>query len=103
MLPAALRFTPARDRRHRAPLHLPLVCNLQRFRLYRHLDAFVGRPWMTPPADVSVTRLLAFLCPRSTLLASHHTAVLRHDSAGQEMLMNLLLRNYLHYNLYDQV
>lgn len=39
---------------------------------------------------------------RSTLLASHHSAVLRHDSAGQEMLMNLLLRNYLHYNLYDQ-
>ncbi|GAX76172.1 hypothetical protein CEUSTIGMA_g3616.t1 [Chlamydomonas eustigma] len=39
---------------------------------------------------------------RGTLLGLHCTAVLRHDSVGQEMLMNLLLRNYLHYNLYDQ-
>ncbi len=39
----------------------------------------------------------------STLLGLHCTAVLRHDSVGQEVLMNLLLRNYLHYNLYDQV
>ena len=38
----------------------------------------------------------------STLLSLHCTAVLRHDSTGQEMLMNLILRNYLHYNLYDQ-
>ena len=42
-------------------------------------------------------------CPCSTLLSLHCTAVLRHDSTGQEMLMNLILRNYLHYNLYDQV
>ncbi|KXZ51995.1 hypothetical protein GPECTOR_10g1017 [Gonium pectorale] len=39
---------------------------------------------------------------RSTLLGLHRTAVLRHDAIGQETLMNLLLRNYLHYNLYDQ-
>jgi 26S proteasome regulatory subunit N3 len=37
------------------------------------------------------------------LLALHRTAHLRHDVMGQEMLLNLLLRNYLHYNLYDQV
>jgi len=30
------------------------------------------------------------------------TATLRHDSDGQVMLLNLLLRNYIHYNLYDQ-
>ncbi|KAB5530588.1 hypothetical protein PHYPO_G00131070 [Pangasianodon hypophthalmus] len=30
------------------------------------------------------------------------TATLRHDSDGQATLLNLLLRNYLHYNLYDQ-
>jgi hypothetical protein len=40
---------------------------------------------------------------RSHLLALHRTAVLRHDEYGQETLLNLLLRNYLHYNLYDQV
>lgn len=32
----------------------------------------------------------------------HHSATLRHDELGQETLLNLLLRNYLHYNLYDQ-
>jgi hypothetical protein len=36
-------------------------------------------------------------------MAAHRTAVLRHDAVGQETLLNLLLRNYLHYNLYDQV
>lgn len=41
--------------------------------------------------------------PPSVLLALHRTAVLRHDAIGQETLLNLLLRNYLHYNLYDQV
>ncbi|CAI5472343.1 unnamed protein product [Closterium sp. Yama58-4] len=39
---------------------------------------------------------------RSTLLAAFQTATLRHDEIGQEMLLNLLLRNYLAYNLYDQ-
>lgn len=39
----------------------------------------------------------------SMLMAAHCTAVLRHDAVGQETLLNLLLRNYLHYNLYDQV
>lgn len=39
---------------------------------------------------------------RSKLLALHRTAVLRHDEYGQETLINLLLRNYLHYSLYDQ-
>ncbi|GJP84176.1 hypothetical protein CLOP_g14264 [Closterium sp. NIES-67] len=39
---------------------------------------------------------------RSTLLALSQTATLRHDEIGQEMLLNLLLRNYLAYNLYDQ-
>ncbi len=40
---------------------------------------------------------------RSELMAAHKTAVLRHDAIGQETLLNLLLRSYLHYNLYDQV
>jgi 26S proteasome regulatory subunit N3 len=40
---------------------------------------------------------------RSTLMAAHCTAGLRHDAVGQETLLNLLLRNYLAYNLYDQV
>ena len=39
---------------------------------------------------------------RGTLLQLHRAAVLRHDSIGQETLLNLLLRNYLHYSLYNQ-
>jgi hypothetical protein len=39
---------------------------------------------------------------RATLLELHCTAVLNHDEFGQEVLLNLLLRNYLHYSLYDQ-
>lgn len=39
---------------------------------------------------------------RSMLLSLHRTSVLRHDAIGQETLLNLLLRNYLHYSLYDQ-
>ncbi|KAL4447173.1 hypothetical protein ABPG77_007206 [Micractinium sp. CCAP 211/92] len=39
---------------------------------------------------------------RSPLLGLHRTAVLRHDDIGAETLLNLLLRNYLQYNLYDQ-
>ncbi|KAL0365684.1 UNVERIFIED_CONTAM: putative 26S proteasome non-ATPase regulatory subunit [Sesamum angustifolium] len=37
-----------------------------------------------------------------TVIYLHRTATLRHDELGQETLLNLLLRNYLHYNLYDQ-
>lgn len=39
---------------------------------------------------------------RPTLLGAYRTAVLRHDHVGQAMLLNLLLRNYIHFNLYDQ-
>lgn len=30
------------------------------------------------------------------------SAALRFDEIGQETILNLLLRNFLHYNLYDQ-
>ncbi|CAJ0751492.1 12271_t:CDS:10, partial [Entrophospora sp. SA101] len=39
---------------------------------------------------------------RPVLLAAHRTATLRHDDDTQATLLNLLLRNYFHYNLYDQ-
>jgi 26S proteasome regulatory subunit N3 len=40
---------------------------------------------------------------RPTLYARLRTATLRNDYEGQAVLINCLLRNYLHYNLYDQV
>jgi len=39
---------------------------------------------------------------RVKLLASQRTMTLRHNFEGQATVLNLLLRNYLHYNLYDQ-
>ncbi|XP_014666109.1 PREDICTED: 26S proteasome non-ATPase regulatory subunit 3-like [Priapulus caudatus] len=39
---------------------------------------------------------------RSFLHARLRTSTLRHDDEGVSCLLNLLLRNYLHYKLYDQ-
>ena len=39
---------------------------------------------------------------RAFLLASYRTATLHHDAPSQAVLLNLLLRNYITYNLYDQ-
>lgn len=39
---------------------------------------------------------------RSYLHAQLRSSTLRHDNDGQAMLLNLLLRNYTHYNLFDQ-
>ncbi|CAK7346131.1 unnamed protein product [Dovyalis caffra] len=39
---------------------------------------------------------------RWCLFKLHHIAIMVHDELGQETLINLLLRNYLHYKLYDQ-
>jgi 26S proteasome regulatory subunit N3 len=39
---------------------------------------------------------------RPKLLALQRTATLRHNYDGQITLLNLLLRNYLNYNLFDQ-
>jgi 26S proteasome regulatory subunit N3 len=38
----------------------------------------------------------------SFLHARLRTATLRNDAEGQAVLINCLLRNYLHYHLYDQ-
>lgn len=39
---------------------------------------------------------------RPVLLNAQRTATLRRDDDTQSTLINLLLRNYFHYNLYDQ-
>lgn len=49
------------------------------------------------------TKLLTPVSPFCSVLhARLRTATLRHDEEGQAVLLNLLLRNYLHYNLFDQ-
>ncbi|EMR08439.1 hypothetical protein PNEG_03271 [Pneumocystis murina B123] len=39
---------------------------------------------------------------RPTILKAQRTATLRHDNETTSMIIILLLRNYLHYNLYNQ-
>jgi 26S proteasome regulatory subunit N3 len=39
---------------------------------------------------------------RPVLLTLYRTASIRHDEMGQSVLLNLVLRNYLHYNLIEQ-
>mmetsp|Transcript_6087 Transcript_6087/g.15602 ORF Transcript_6087/g.15602 Transcript_6087/m.15602 type:complete len:503 (-) Transcript_6087:118-1626(-) len=66
----------------------------------RTLDFFTARAYFYLSLAYERVGRLSEL--RSELLAAYRTACLRHDSIGQALLLNLLLRNYLAYNLYDQ-
>ncbi|KAL0356567.1 UNVERIFIED_CONTAM: putative 26S proteasome non-ATPase regulatory subunit [Sesamum calycinum] len=66
----------------------------------RTVDVLASRLYFYYSLSYELTGDLAEI--RGNLLALHRTATLRHDELGQETLLNLLLRNYLHYNLYDQ-
>ncbi|KAL3514981.1 hypothetical protein ACH5RR_021883 [Cinchona calisaya] len=66
----------------------------------RTLDVLTSRLYFYYSLSYELTGDLAEI--RGNLLALHRLATLRHDELGQETLLNLLLRNYLHYNLYDQ-
>ena len=67
----------------------------------RTLDALAARVYFYWAWTTEKTGELSNI--RGRLLALHRTAVLRHDEYGQETVLNLLLRNYLHYNQYEQV
>ncbi|KAK5885662.1 hypothetical protein CesoFtcFv8_019353 [Champsocephalus esox] len=68
----------------------------------------------SPGLEYSISGVFSFLyfyfslfycvcvCVCSFLHTRLRTATLRHDADGQAVLLNLLLRNYLHFNLYDQ-
>ncbi|XP_022769231.1 probable 26S proteasome non-ATPase regulatory subunit 3 isoform X1 [Durio zibethinus] len=66
----------------------------------RTLDVLASRLYFYYSYSYELTGDLAEI--RGNLLALHRIATLHHDELGQETLLNLLLRNYLHYNLYDQ-
>ncbi|KAL3539103.1 hypothetical protein ACH5RR_002469 [Cinchona calisaya] len=72
------------------------VKNLSR----RTLDVLTSRLYFYYSLSFELTGDLAAI--RGNLLALHRIATLRREELGQETLLNLLLRNYLHYNLYDQ-
>ncbi|OWM74950.1 probable 26S proteasome non-ATPase regulatory subunit 3 [Punica granatum] len=66
----------------------------------RTIDVLASRLYFYYSYSYELTGNLAEI--RGNLLALHRIATLRHDELSQETLLNLLLRNYLHYNLYDQ-
>ncbi|XP_057494804.1 probable 26S proteasome non-ATPase regulatory subunit 3 isoform X2 [Actinidia eriantha] len=66
----------------------------------RTIDVLAAKLYFYYSLSYELTGDLAEI--RGNLLALHRIATLRHDELGQETLLNLLLRNYLHYNLYDQ-
>ncbi|CAG8722189.1 40744_t:CDS:10 [Gigaspora margarita] len=66
----------------------------------RTLDQLSARVYFYYARFYELTSNLAVIRP--ALLAAQRTATLRHDDDSQATLLNLLLRNYFHYNLYDQ-
>jgi 26S proteasome regulatory subunit N3 len=66
----------------------------------RTLDEISARAFFYYSRAAELTNSLSSI--RAHLLAAYRTAVLRHDVACQAMLVNLLLRNYIEYNLFDQ-
>jgi len=66
----------------------------------RTLDIFGARAFFYLSLAYEREGRLAEIRPE--LLAAYRTACLRRDSMGQATLLNLLLRNYLAHNLYDQ-
>lgn len=66
----------------------------------RTLDEISARAFFYYSRAVEISGKLSSI--RARLLSSYRTAVLRRDLACQAMLLNLLLRNYIAYNLYDQ-
>lgn len=66
----------------------------------RTLDALAAKCYFYHARAYELTNQLDKI--RSFLHARLRTATLRHDDEGTTVLLNLLLRNYLHYNLYDQ-
>lgn len=66
----------------------------------RTVDVLASKLYLYYSYSYELTGHLAEI--RGNLLGLHRITTLRHDELGQETLLNLLLRNYLHYNLYDQ-
>ncbi|KAE8701892.1 putative 26S proteasome non-ATPase regulatory subunit 3 [Hibiscus syriacus] len=66
----------------------------------RNIDILASRLYFYYSYSYELTNDLAEI--RGNLLALYCTATRYHEELSQETLLNLLLYNYLHYNLYDQ-
>lgn len=77
-----------------------LVDRLQSNNIRRVLDLLSAKAYFYYARSFELTNRLEEI--RSTLLSAYRTAALRHNEESQATLLNALLRNYLHYNLYDR-
>jgi 26S proteasome regulatory subunit N3 len=66
----------------------------------RTLDVFTSKAYFY--LSLSYEKIDRLGSIRPTLLALYRTACVRHDDMGQAVLLNLLLRNYLTFNLFEQ-
>ncbi|KAF8637878.1 hypothetical protein AX17_002501 [Amanita inopinata Kibby_2008] len=66
----------------------------------RSMDPIAAKVWYAVERAFEFGADLADARP--LFLAAQRTAALRHDDETQASLINCLLRNYVHYNLYDQ-
>eukprot|EP00178_Gracilaria_changii_P021119 TRINITY_DN627_c0_g1_i2.p2 TRINITY_DN627_c0_g1~~TRINITY_DN627_c0_g1_i2.p2 ORF type:complete len:462 (+),score=73.65 TRINITY_DN627_c0_g1_i2:411-1796(+) len=66
----------------------------------RTMDEINSRAYFYYARAVELTGPIAPI--RSQLLAAYRTATLHHDAPSQAVLLNLLLRNYITFHLYDQ-
>jgi 26S proteasome regulatory subunit N3 len=97
---ALLVFIDAKEWMDARSLALDAVENrLSKFNR-RTLDMFAARIYFYLSLATEKCGLLMEI--RSSLLGLHRLAVIRHDEIGQETLLNLLLRNYLAYDQYEQ-
>lgn len=76
-----------------------LVAHLKQFNR-RTLDIFTAKAYAA--LSLAHEKLGSLESVRNELMKAHRTASLRHDEMGKATLLNLLLRNYLHYSLYEQ-
>lgn len=92
-------LTDQRQTEKALKLSTSLVAKLRQLNK-RSLDHFATRIYFYYSYVHELCNRLAEIRP--VLLAAHKTAVLHHDEETQAVLINLLLRNFFHYGLYEQ-
>ena len=91
-----LRYNCNIDAAHASTL---LIERLKAFNR-RSLDIFTSKVYFY--LSLSYERIQHHEHIRPTLLLLYRTSCIRHDDIGQAVLLNLLLRNYISFNLIDQ-
>jgi 26S proteasome regulatory subunit N3 len=99
LLLVLIRLTDKKEKQKAKEVAYTLVSWLKTFNR-RSMDIFTTRAYFY--MSLAYERLGEIEELRAELLAAYRTACLRHDMMGQATLLNLVLRNYLSQNLYEQ-